>query len=116
MFPRKVELEPNWWSKYGKKDIPQSWINPHFEAVYNQASPDKQDVAKMAIGVLKEPNIRKKTAMFYEMIEALQRYDVYIDMTPQQLFYGGRKYRIIILAAVMEVFHPSGLYSRGNVS
>lgn len=114
MFPqREVVLEPGWWSKYGKKDVPQSWINPHFEAVYDQASPGEQDIAKMAVGMMREPNTRRKTAKFYVLVEALKRYDVHIDfMTPQQAFYGGRKSMNIITAAVMEVFTPTGLYSR----
>lgn len=114
MFPqREVVLEPNWWSKYGKKDIPQSWINPHFEAVFDQAPPGKQDVARMAVGVFKEPNIRKKTAKLDVLMETLRSYDVYIEVTPKQVFYGGRKYTNIIMAAVMEVFTPTGIYSRG---
>ena len=113
MFPQKpVVLEPFWWSKYEEKDVPSSWVNPHFLSVYNQASSDKQDVGRMAVGVLREPNTRKKTAMFYELIEAFKRYDVYIDMTPQQLFYGGQKYQKIVMAAVMEVFTNTGLYAK----
>ena len=111
--PRKIILEPYWWSKYEKKDIPQSWTNPHLESVFDKASPDKQDVVRMAIGMIKEPNTQKKTAKFYELIEALKRYDIYIDMTPQQFFSGGQKYTKIMIAAVMEVFTPTGIYSRG---
>ncbi len=114
MFPqREVVLEPDWWAKYTEKDIPQSWVNPHFMAVYDQASPDKQDVAKMAVGVLRELNTRKRIAKFYVLIENLKRYDVYIDMTPQQAFSGNPKYMKILMAAVMEVFTPTGIYSRG---
>lgn len=114
MFPqREVVLEPDWWAKYTEKDVPQSWVNPHFMAVYDQASPDKQDVAKMAVGVLREPNTRKRTAKFDVLIKALEYQDVYIDVTPQQLFFGGQKYMKILMAAVMEVFTPTGIYSRG---
>ena len=110
---KPVVLEPYWWSKYTKADLPRTWINPHFESVYDKAPTDQQDVAKMAVGVLREPNSRKKTAKFDVLIEALKQHDVYIDVTFKQFIYGGQKYMRIMTAAVMEVFTPTGIYSRG---
>ncbi len=107
----EVVLEPGWWEKYGKKDLPQSWLNPHFEAVYDQASPEKQAVAKMAIGMQKEFSTRRKVAKFNALMDALSRFDVYPPITAQEAFSGNQRYTKIMMAAVMEVFTPTGLYS-----
>lgn len=106
-----TKLESNWWAKYQLKDAPVTWINPHFESIWMQASPDKQDIARMAIGVMREINYRKKAAKYACLKEQLERQGIYTGVSIEQFMRGGVKTSQIMVAAIMEVFTPTGLYS-----
>ncbi len=107
-----AELESNWWSKYSFKDIPEELKNPHFKSVFDQSPKDKQAIAMMAVGAYREQNDTKKAAKYQYLKEQMESYGVFINVTPQQFLSGEMKYLQIIGAAIMEIFTPSGLYSK----
>lgn len=111
-----AQLEPNWWSRYTLEDAPASWVNPHLEFIWRQASPDKQDIALMVVGALKEQNYHKKAAKYAYLKKQLEKYDVFIDVVPEQFIRGEIKALQTVAAAVMEIYTPTGLYSRSKGS
>lgn len=109
-----IVLESNWWEKYQLKDAPLVWMNPHFEYIWNHAPHDRQDAARMGIGVYREFNVRKKIAKFNQMKAKLEEYDVFIPITAEEYVRGGNKEAQILASAVMEVFSYTGMYSGGE--
>lgn len=110
-----VILEQNWWGKYQLKDFPASWMNPHFEYIWNHAPYDRKEIGKMAIGIVREPSLKRKIAMFNVLKNELMRYDVYIPLTARELLSGSQKAIKILASAVMEVFSHTGMYGSGEL-
>lgn len=112
MSAHEVVLEPYWYKKYELKDAPAQWVNPHLEAVWNMGTEEQRDVGRMAIGVLMEPDTFKRSAKFNQLAQELERRDIYTGLTFGKLTYRGLEVDNIMVAAIMEVFTPTGVLSR----
>jgi len=110
----QLELEDYWWEKYSLKDAPSYMVNPHFESIWNQASIEKQKIALMGIGILREPNIRKREAKYNQLSGEMVEFNVYMPMSFKKFRMGGTTTFQIYASAIMEVYTPSGLYSLGR--
>lgn len=113
-----ADLLPNWWEKYSLSDAPKYLRNPHFDSIWNKASPDKQKVALIGFGVVKEPNLRVREAKLAELQEVFRSFDVWVNLDARKLYLGGifTDFNELqkLAAAIMEVYTPTGLYSRGG--
>lgn len=108
---RGMVLEPEWWAGYQFRDVPSILNNPHFESVWGQAPPDKQQFVLMAVGTFREQNVRRKAMKYEYFNRQMEQYGVYTGVTTQQFLTGNMKYFQIIAAGIMEVFTPTGLYT-----
>ncbi len=105
-----VQLEPYWWTKYTLDDAPLYLVNPHFRSVWEQSTPDRQDIALMAIGMFKETNSKRREVKFNLIKERMAGYGIYMPLTYREFASNFKKSMPIIAAATMEIYTPSGLY------
>ena len=108
-------LPDRWWDKYSVKDAPTFWTNPHLMHIWELAPPEKQDITLMTIGVLKEQSTKRKIAMYEYTNREFEKYGVYVKLDPRKLnlgMFGHNEETQIFIAAMMEVFTPTGLYSK----
>lgn len=66
----------------------------------------------MTLGMIKEVNIKRKEAMFNALKQRMEEHGVYLPLDFKGYMRGNMRSKQVLIAAVMEVYTPSGLYDK----
>ncbi len=118
MTSKSIELEPRWWSSITLDDAPKRWLNPHMRSVWEQSTPHKQDIGLMVISIFVEVNPRIRRAKYEYVKREFEAHDIYVDIDIDKALapmFGSISEAQKLVAAMMEVYTPTGLYSKDRV-
>ena len=95
--------------------IPRRIVNPHFLSVYRNAEDAQRAVADLAALVVKEHHNEYAKKLYFDTMKlTMERMNVYLLLEVNDIKWCQFNNNKILLAAVLEVFHNSGLYSKNE--
>lgn len=109
---KEYQLPYHWWERYDYQSFPMMYRNMHFLSVWNRATDHQRQVARMAIGFMRTPVSFVAKPMFKELVVEFEREGIYLPFDYIGYRRGRPKTSSVLIAAVMEVFTPTGIFSR----